>query len=124
MEPLFYAEKGMGAGADLAVLEGDDRTRPVAIERRTIEVQGREVLDAYVADTTPEIAWENPLREYPLSEGEITVASEILSIARAGSENIEPKYGALNGRVDREIDLAMSRSWSAGSIPVDLPLAP
>ena len=116
----FYAEKGMGVGEDLAILEGEDQTRPIAIEKRTIQVEGQEVLDAYVADTSPEVAWENPLREYPMSEGEIMVGSEILSIARAVAEDIEPEYGAWNGRVDREIDLAMSRSWSNGSVPVDL----
>jgi hypothetical protein len=85
-----------------------------------VEVQGREVLDAYVADTTPEITWKNPLSEYPLSDGELIVACEILSIARAVSEDIEPEYGAHNGRIDREVDLAMSFSWSHNNESVEL----
>ena len=101
---------------------GEDQNRTVEIARRTTSVAGEEVLDAYVADTDPEIVWENPLREYPMTEGEINVGSEILSIARAVGEDIEPEYGALNGRIDREIDLAMSRSWSNGGVAVDLPL--
>lgn len=118
-EVRFYAEKGMGTGQDMAILEGDDVTRPVEIERRTIEVEGQEVLDVLVANTTPEVVWENPLREYPLSDGEITLASEIVSIARATGEGIDPEYGAHNGYVDREIDLAISQSAANNSEPVE-----
>ncbi len=112
----FYGEGGMCVGENAAILtENADARRPITITRRTHEVDGREVLTALVADTDPEVVWENPLRHYPLSDGQISVASEIMSIVNAVRNDTEPEYGPINGRKDREIDLAMSRSWSHDS---------
>lgn len=133
----FYAEKGMCVGGgqrgftgteQIAILNADADTRlPVVLERRmTQSKDGTQVLDAMVARTDPdtdlEVVWENPLSHYPLSEGQLSVASEIMSIAIAHRDNTEPEYGALNGRIDQEVALAMSQSWGAGNVPVELPL--
>ena len=93
----------------------------VNISRRTNTVDGYETLAALVADTEPEVVWENPLQNYPLSDGEITVASELMSLVNAVRNDTEPEYGAYNGRKDREIDIAMARSWSNNGAPVTFP---
>ena len=45
-----------------------------------------------------------------------------MSVANAHKNNTEPEYGALNGRIDQEVSLAMALSWSKGNVPVELPL--
>ena len=119
----FYAERGM-CFRDEAVILNDtaDQQRKITINRKTDTVDGTETLAALVADTTPEVVWENPLRNYSLSDGEITVASELMSIANAVRDDTEPEYGAYNGRKDREIDVAMARSWANDGEPVSFPL--
>jgi hypothetical protein len=100
---------------------------PVVVERLTTTAKdGAEVLDALIARTEPdtglEVVWENPLSKYSLSDGQLSVASQLLSIANAHRDDTEPEYGELNGRIDREVDLAMVESWNNGNIPVELPL--
>ena len=60
-----------------------DEQQPITITRKTNSIDGFDTLAALVADTEPEIVWENPLQNYPLSDGEISVASELMSIANA-----------------------------------------
>ena len=118
----FYAERGMCFRDDAVILNDDaDEQRPVTITRKTNNVDGYETLAALVTDTNPEVVWENPLQNYPLSDGEITVASELMSIANAVRNDTEPEYGAYNGRKDREIDVAMGRSCSNNGAPVTFP---
>jgi predicted dehydrogenase len=118
----FYAERGMGAGHDLAVLEDGERTRPLSIQTRETEVGGRPTLAAISSDLPSAPAWENPLRDYPLAHGdqhsELTVGLELFSIHRAITEGTEPEYGMFQARFDRRLDLAMSQSWSDAGAPV------
>lgn len=119
----FFGERGLCISEDAAILDdAAEETRPITVERRTHTVDGREVLAALVADTPTPVTWENPLRNYPLSDGQISVASELLSITDAVRNDTDPEYGYANGRLDREVDLAISRSWSNGGVAVDLPL--
>ena len=118
----FYAERGMCFRNDAVILNDTaDEQRAITIARRTNTVDGYETLAALVADTDPEVVWENPLQNYPLSDGEITVASELMSLVNAVREDIAPEYGAYNGRKDREIDVAMARSWANNGAPVTFP---
>ena len=118
----FYAERGMCFREEAVILnETADQQRKITITRKTDTVDGSETLSALVADTTPEVIWENPLRNYPLTDGEITVASELMSIANAVRNDTDPEYGSYNGRKDREIDVAMSRSWANDGEPVSFP---
>ncbi len=118
----FYAERGMCFREDAVILNDNaDTQHPISITRKTNNVDGYDTLAALVADTTPEVVWENPLHYYPLSDGEITVASEIMSIANAVRNDTEPEYGAYNGRKDREIDVAMGRSIAKNGAPVTFP---
>lgn len=118
----FYAERGMCFRNDAVVLNEDaDAQHAVTITRKTNNVNGYKTLAALVADTNPEVVWENPLQNYPLSDGEITVASELMSLVNAVRNNSEPEYGAYNGRKDREIDIAMAQSWKNNGAPVSFP---
>ena len=118
----FYAERGMCFRNDAVILNDTaDAQRPINISRRTNNVGGYETLSALVADTDPEVVWENPLQNYPLSDGEITVASELMSLVNAVRNDTEPEYGAYNGRKDREINVAMARSWANDGAPVPFP---
>lgn len=133
----FYAERGMCIGDgqrsysgkdQIAILNDEANAKlPIVVERRTTRAKdGLETLDALIARTEPdtglEVVWKNPLSKYSFSDGQLSVASELMSIANAHRNDTEPEYGALNGRIDQEVALAMSRSWSNGNIPVELPL--
>jgi predicted dehydrogenase len=133
----FYGERGMCVGdgqrswtgnEKIAILNDEANARlPIVVERRTTEAKdGTEVLDALIARTDPdtglEVVWENPLSNYPLGDGQLSVASEIMSIANAARNDTEPEYGALNGRTDQEISLAISESARNNNQPVELPL--
>ncbi len=119
----FYAERGMCFRDDAVILNDNaDEQRPVTITRKTNNVDGYETLAALIADTNPQVVWENPLHYYPLSDGEITVASELMSLVNAVRNDTEPEYGAYNGRKDREIDVAMGRSIKNNGAAVDFPL--
>ncbi|MBM3239068.1 Gfo/Idh/MocA family oxidoreductase [Candidatus Poribacteria bacterium] len=133
----FYGERGMCVGdgqrswtgkEQIAILNKEANARlPIVVERRTTKAKnGADVLDALIARTDPdtglEVAWKNPLSHYPLSDGQLCVASEIMSVANAVRNNTEPEYGALNGRIDREIDIAIFQSAGNNNQPVELPL--
>jgi predicted dehydrogenase len=116
----FYGERGMAVGDQLFILEDEKTKRPINIQRMTCNADGMEVLDKFVADTDPEIIWDNPFKNYKLSDGMITIASELASIMKSVREGVEPEYGALNGRIDRQIDLAITESHNNGNTPVDI----
>jgi hypothetical protein len=116
----FYGEKGMAVGEQLFVLKDKETRHPINIERITCDVDGMEVLDKFVADTDPEITWDNPFRNYKMSDGMITIASELASIMKAVRDDVEPEYGAANGRIDRQIDLAITESFRNGNVTVEI----
>lgn len=114
---FFYAERGMGWDNELILLDGESENRTLQIERVTCEVDGRQVLDKMIAG---EFAWNNPFTSYKLSDGQISIASELMSVVEAVRDDKEPEYGAVNGRIDREVDLAISRSHQQRNVPVML----
>jgi len=115
----FYGEKGMGVGEQLLVLKDEKIGQPIDVRRVMCNVGGVEVLDKLVADTDPEIAWDNPFSHYSMSDGLVTIASELASIMKAVREDTDPEYGATNGRIDRQIDLAISESHKNGNVPIE-----
>ncbi len=118
-----YAERGMCFRDDTVILnEEADAQRPITITRKTNNIDGYDTLAALVADTDPQVVWENPLQNYPLSDSEITIGSELMSLANAVRNDTDPEYGAYNGRKDREIDIGMARSWNNQGAPVAFPL--
>jgi predicted dehydrogenase len=138
----FLAEKGMGitVGAGLDVEEklallapGGEAPRFITLERRWERNDGG-ALEAIIAHTgdpdLPIIRWGNPflLPEKGHSpqwhDDEIGVAGCIMSIVTAVHDDTEPSYGALQGRLDQELILAIRQSSAQGGQPVRLPLDP
>ena len=138
----FLAEKGMGitVGVGLDVEEklallapGGEAPRFITLERRWERNDGG-ALEAIIAHTgdpnLPIIRWDNPflLPEKGHSpqwhDDEIGVAGCIMSIFNAVHGNTEPSYGALQGRLDQELILAIRQSSAQGGQPVRLPLDP
>ena len=75
-------------------------------KRTTHDVDGVDVVSEIsleLPDRT--ITWENPFKAYPLSEGQIAVADELISIATAIQQETEPEYGAARARQDQEMTL-------------------
>jgi predicted dehydrogenase len=133
----FYGERGMCIGdgqrsysykEQMTILnDKTDARLPIVVEKRTKKSKdGMDVIDVLVAKTEPdtglEVIWKNELSKYSLSDGSLSVAYELLSIANAHKNNTEPEYGAINGRIDQEVSIAMAKSWGSGNAPVDLPL--
>jgi len=116
----FYGEKGTAIGEQLFILDDNQARRPINIKRVTCNVDGVAVLDKFVADTDPEVVWDNPFSNYKMHDGMITIASELASIMKAVREDVEPEYGAMNGLIDRQIDLAITVSSRNGNVPVDI----
>jgi predicted dehydrogenase len=77
-------------------------------------------LDLKLRDRT--ISWENPFAKYGVTEGQVAVADELLSIANAVRENRAPDYGAAAGRLDQEMNIAMSESGLKSRETISFPL--
>jgi len=104
-------------------LKNGARSKPYSPQRTTIDVNGTKVLEKIFVELPEQtIVWENPLKDYPLSEGQIAVADELLSIANAVLEDKEPEYGALAGRLDQEMNLAMSESALRSRETINFPI--
>ena len=118
----FYAVRGLGVGNDLAILNDGKETCPIQMKTRWVSPQGQSTIAAIESDLPGNPGWENPLRDYPLAVGnqhdELTIGLELLSIYRVLVEGIEPEYGVIQARLERQIDLAMSESWSNHGQPV------
>jgi predicted dehydrogenase len=138
----LLAEKGMAVtvGVGLEAQEqisllapGGESPRFVRIERRWERVDGG-ALEALLAHTgdpdLPIVRWDNPFfrRDEPGAtpqwhDDEIGVAGCVKSLADAVRAGGQPTYGALQGRLDQEITLAIRRSAELGGQPVSLSLA-
>ena len=138
----FLAEKGMGitVGVGLELQErlallapGGESPRFIRLERRWERVDGG-ALEAMIAHTgdpdLPIVRWDNPflLPEAGTTpqwhDDEIGVAGCVMSLVNAVRDNTEPSYGALQGRLDQELILAIRQSSVQGGQPVTLPLDP
>ena len=98
-------------------------TETYPIQTVTTEVKGVTVVDHARVDTDPPIIWENPLKAFGLENADdVSRGAELHSIYRAIVEGVEPEYGAVNGRTDQEILIAIRESARNGGRPIDLPL--
>ena len=120
--------KGTIVGEDIYVTPADELQsgakgvahRP---KRTTIDVDGVNVIDNITLELPEQtVTWENPLKNYPLSEGQIAVADELLSIATAILNDTEPEYGAALGRQDQEMNIAMNESGNRSKETIAFPL--
>ena len=120
--------KGTILGEDIYVTPADELqsgAKGVAYRptRTTIDVDGVNVIDNISLELPEQVVtWENPLKNYPLSEGQIAVADELLSIATAILNDTEPEYGAALGRQDQEMNIAMSESGNRSKETIAFPL--
>ena len=98
-------------------------TETYPIQTVTTEVAGVSVIDHARVDTDPPVIWENPLKSFGLTDADdVARGTELHSIYRAIVEGVEPEYGALNGRTDQEILIAIRESARKSGQPIDLPL--
>ena len=98
-------------------------TETYPIQTVTTEVAGVEVVDHARVDTDPPVIWENPLKVFGLADADdVARGAELYSIYRAIVEGVEPEYGAINGRTDQEILIAIRESAQNGGQPINLPL--
>jgi len=137
----FLAEKGMGItiGVGLQLEErlsllapGGEAARFITLERRCERVDGG-ALEAIVAHTgdadLPIVRWDNPFRSAipgaspQWHDDEIGVAGCIQSLVDALRNDAEPSYGAVQGRLDQELILAIRQSAAAGGQVIELPLS-
>ena len=92
-------------------------------KRTTINVDGVDVIEKIELELPEQtVTWENPFKHYPLSEGQISVADELLSIATAVLNDTEPEYGAALGRQDQEMNIAMNESGKRSRETILFPL--
>ena len=98
-------------------------TETYPIQTITAEIDGVSVVDHARVDTDPPVIWENPLKTFGLADADdVARGTELHSIYRAIVEGVEPEYGAVNGRTDQEILIAIRESARTGGQPIDLPL--
>lgn len=106
--------------------DGHDRPhREVEFPIRSVveETDGQPVLKELRVDTDPPVVWENPYAAYGLSAADDVAKAEILmSMYRAVTEDVEPRYGAENGRRDLEMWIAVRESGIRGSEWIEFPL--
>ena len=120
--------KGTIVGEDIYVTPADELesgAKGVAYrpKRTTIDVDGVDVIENISLELPDQtVTWENPLKNYPLSEGQIAVADELISIATAVLNNTEPEYGAALARQDQEMNIAMGESGNRSKETITFPL--
>ena len=120
--------KGTIVGEDIYVTpEADLQSGAKGIahraKRTTIDVDGVDVIDKIELELPEQtVTWDNPLKNYPLSEGQIAVADELLSIATAVLNDTEPEYGAARARQDQEMNIAMNESGKRSKETLLFPL--
>ena len=97
---------------------------PHRAKRTTIDIDGVDVIEKIELELPDQtVTWENPLRNYSLTEGQIAVADELLSIAKAVLEDIEPEYGTTLARQDQEMNIAMNESGKRSKETILFPLS-
>ena len=120
--------KGTIVGEDIYVTPAADLqsgAKGVAYraKRTTIDVDGVDVIEKIELELPEQtVTWENPLKNYLLSEGQIAVADELLSIANAINNDTDPEYGAALARQDQEMNIAMNESGKRSRETILFPL--
>ncbi|MGQ9610338.1 MAG: Gfo/Idh/MocA family protein [bacterium] len=88
------------------------------------ETNGKQVLDHVRVDTDPPIIWENPYKQYGISEtDEVAKASILCSMHKALTENTDLEYGAMNALRDLELCVAVHESGLRDGEWINLPLS-
>ena len=117
----FLATQGMALGDELTLLSPDGKSpRPLRLERRIHNIGGMEVLSEVVAHSDPPVYWRNPFSQYFMDDEMIAEADCLQSLIDAIRTGRPPEYGAVNGRIDQAIYVAVKRSMEQSGAPVDL----
>ena len=116
----IYGEKGMCVGLEPIVLSREGETHPIVIRRQETDIAGVNVLEAYVVEAEPEVVWENPFREYPLTDSQVALACCLTNLENAIRNDTDLEYGFLNARTDREIDIAIGASAENNGIGIEI----
>ena len=114
--------KGAIVGNEL-LLYRETGAETYPIQTVMTKVDGVTVVDHARVDTDPPVIWQNPLKAFGLADADdVARGAGLHSIYRAIVEGVEPEYGAVNGRTDQEILIAIRESARNGGKPIDLPL--
>ena len=120
--------KGTIVGEDIYVtpeadLQSGAKGIPHRPKRTKIDVDGVDVIESISLELPDQtVTWENPFKDYPLSEGQIAVADELMSIATAIQQDTDPEYGAALARQDQEMNIAMGESGKRSRETIAFPL--
>lgn len=116
------ATRGQILGNEVYIHENGQRNQ-YSIETVTCDVNGVQTIDHLKINTDPPVVWENPLKKYPLSDGDdIARADVLMSIYRAATEGIELGYGGIGGYKDMELMIAIRESAMRHSAPIQVPI--
>lgn len=104
-------------------LQNSARGVPHEPRRITKSVDGEAVLQR-IEVTLPDqtIGWHNPYTDLGVTERQVAVADELMSIAQAVLEDKEPTYGGAAARLDMEMNLAMLESGLRDRETITFPL--
>ena len=92
-------------------------------QRVMVDIDGVQVMDKIKLELPNQhVQWDNPLKNCPLSEGQVAVADELLSIANAVIQDTDPEYGAICARQDQEMNIAMNESAQRNRETVSFPI--
>lgn len=119
-----YATEGEMIAGEIYRYEGGNR-KQLAIETVHADVDGAQTIAAMrlAVDGREPVVWENPLRNYPLTDGDdIARADAMVSVHRAATEGAELDYGGIGGYRDLEIMVGTRESALRGNAPVPLPM--
>ena len=92
-------------------------------QRVMVDIDGVQVIDKIKLELPNQhVQWDNPLKDFPFSEGQVAVADELLSIANAVIQDTDPEYGAICARQDQEMNIAMNESAQRNRETVSFPI--
>ncbi len=102
--------------------KGDERAQyPILTDVE--EAGGKKVITRLRVETDPPVVWENPYARYETTGADdVARADQLAMMHRAIVKDVEPGYGAAQGRKDQELVIAVRASALMGGMPVDLPL--
>lgn len=120
------ATKGCILGNDIYIYH-ESQASPATrfpIETEYCDVNGVRTIDKLKINTDPPIVWENPYKRYQTAGiDDVARADEHTSLYKAVVEAHDPDYGAINGRKDQELVIAVRESALRGSVFIDIPIA-
>jgi hypothetical protein len=108
---------------DQLVLYKDGGRETHIIEEEYEQINGEKVLSAVSVNTDPVIRWENPYKEFQISQSDDVAKAAILeSLHTAVTKDTDPVYGMSGARLDYEMWVAVRESAGRNGEWIDLPI--